>query len=243
MDSEPDFIPRVQYTRRYQAPSSFPLLLYQCKQLMIPVDPENAVINAVKDVLSQLLNPLVWQETEGGVSRFDLAAAISTMLLLYDESDCGISGPGLAMDFFILQQQVTNAGPGETVPSNASARRNLNTEVIDIGDNVLLNNHQFQVQPGTWLFVASSPSVGNNGVFNFIKDASSGSTLITGKAGYQVGATNEWDELWCIGALVLTVPTTLELWQYSGQGYSAGFGFQAVTGLNIYSQVIGLKMA
>lgn len=243
MDSEPSFIPKVQFTGRYEAPSLLTPDQFLCRTLQIPVDDQNAVYGAVVDALNRLLDPLIWHEGTGSVSRFDLAAAISVMLAAFHESDCGGSAIGDMVKFFLLQNQNSSGGSGETVPAGAYARRYLNTEVFDADNLVVLANNQFEVQAGTYLFLASAPHVGNGIGWLKIKDVVGGNYVCHGRGAYTVPSTNAWNELTLISPLVVLAPTVFELWQFSGSGYGSGFGFDIGSSPNIYAQVLGLKMA
>lgn len=96
-DSEPSFIPRVQFTRRYIAPSSIVSNETRCRTIHIPIDDTGQIEAAIGEVLGFLADPLAWQEVAGSVSSFEVSSALAAMIVDLFSATCGESGEEVAI--------------------------------------------------------------------------------------------------------------------------------------------------
>lgn len=242
-DSDPSFIGKVQFTRRYTAPSSIVGNETRCRTMQIPIDDNGQVEAAIAEVLGYLANPLAWQEVAGSVSSFVIASAMSQMLVTLFAAECGETGD-LPMQFFVLAHTENQNVEGGTTGTNIYNKHPLNTEMADNDNLVSLSGGDAVVQAGTWLFIGITTVYRAHSHHAAIFNVTLGTRAAQGingwtDAGYAIAA-----QPIVVYPVVFATPQTIRLEVYALSAQAGnGLGVPANKAQEVYAYLIGLKMA
>lgn len=133
-----------------------------------------------------------------------------------------------ALPLIILQDQKASGTDGGTFTSGAWRTRDLNTEVVDTGNNCTLAANRFILLPGTYRIRARLPSIGCGYTAARLYDTTSGVEVLAGTVGYSVNTGNgvQRDDI-IEGRFTIGSSKALELQQWctvtrTGDGFGAG---------------------
>jgi hypothetical protein len=157
---------------------------------------------------------------------------------------------GRKPEVVIVQDQKSANTAGGTYTTGDWRTRDLNTEVIDTGNNCTISSNQFTLQPGTYEIECVMPAMyvtagttGTKARLQNITDAST--TLLSNNTYGATSATNgPSHQVNLVGQFSITAAKAFEIQMSAGATYATnGFGFQANQGVTeIYTSVVLKKV-
>jgi hypothetical protein len=143
--------------------------------------------------------------------------------------------------YAILEHQLASGSNGGTATTGSWLTRPLNTEVIDVGNNVVLAANQFTLEPGTYFIRANAFFYRTNHSRLRIQNITDSVTAIQGINGFANGGGTDPDgaNSDCFGIVTIAVDTAFELQYRCTRGQTSdGLGQASSMGVNeIFAQV------
>lgn len=244
VDTDPSFIPKVNFTRRYIAPGSIIANETRCRTLQIPIDDNGQIEAAIAEVLGYLANPLSWQEVTGSLNSFDVSSAISQMLYTLFLGECGDDLSGDTVKAFLVRHKENQNANGGSTSNDTYNKHTLNEEVYDPDNFVSLSGGDVTIVAGTYLLFAKMACYRPNANHAAIYSVTAGSRLFIGQSGYSDAALAVTAHPVALGFVVLANPTVFRLEVYTQTGAGGnGLGVPSNKNVEEYAFLLGLKLA
>lgn len=136
---------------------------------------------------------------------------------------------------------------GGTFTSGADQTRDLNTEVVDIGNHCSLAGNQFTLDAGTYEILAFAPAFDIDRHQAWLYNVTAGATTLAGLSSFASSAFDGASHSVIMGRFSITAQTTFEI-RHRCETTRATFGFGvagnfASAGTEVYTQVYLQKVA